>query len=121
MLVADDSEEVRLGLRKILSTLTDIDVVGEAHDGVDAINKAKEYKPDVVLLDLAMPAMNGFVVSRIIKEELPSTRVVIVTQHDSLGFRREALAAGANTFIVKSDVVRDLLPELRSIQDELAE
>jgi DNA-binding NarL/FixJ family response regulator len=116
VLVVDDSESVRRSICQVLRSQADIEVVCEAIDGVDAINKVKEHQPDVVLLDITMPTMSGLEAAQILKEECPSVRVLIVSQHDSRGFQWAALAAGVSGYVVKSNVGSDLIPELRRIQ-----
>jgi DNA-binding NarL/FixJ family response regulator len=116
VLVVDDNESVRRGICQILRSQSDIEVVCEATDGIDAVHKIREHKPDVVLLDITMPTMNGLEVAEIMKMEFPSVQVVIVSQHDSRGFQWAALAAGVSGYVVKSNVGRDLIPELRRIQ-----
>lgn len=117
VLVVDDSESVRRGICHVLRSQADIEVVCEAVDGADAVNKVKEYQPDVVLLDITMPTMNGLEAAEIMKKEFPSVQVLIISQHDSRGFRWAALAAGVSGYVVKSNVGIDLIPELRRIQD----
>ncbi len=117
VLVVDDSESVRRSICHILRCQADIEVVCEAVDGSDALNKTSEHKPDVVLLDITMPTMNGLEVAEIIKREFPSVQVLIVSQHDSRGFQWAALAAGVSGYVIKSNVGTDLIPELRRIQD----
>jgi len=116
VLVVDDNEMVRRSICEILQSQADIEVVCEAVDGADAIRKAREHMPDVVLLDVTMPTMDGLEAARILKRESPSIHVVIVSQHDSRGFQWAALAAGVSGYVVKSDAGRDLIPELRRIQ-----
>lgn len=116
VLVVDDNETVRRGICEILQSQGDIEVVCEAADGADAIRKAREHTPDVVLLDVTMPIMDGLEAARILKRESPSIHVVIVSQHDSRGVQWAALAAGVSGYVVKSDAGRDLIPELRRIQ-----
>jgi YesN/AraC family two-component response regulator len=116
VLVVDDNESVRRSISQILRSHADIEVVGEAVDGVDALSKTKEHEPDIVLLDITMPTMNGLELAEIIKKEFPSVQVLIVSQHDSRGFQWAALAAGVSGYVIKSNVGRDLVPELRRIQ-----
>jgi len=116
VLVVDDNESVRRSICQILRSQTDIEVVCEAVDGADAVGKVREHELDVVLLDITMPTMNGLEVAEIIKTEFPSVQVLIVSQHDSRGFQWAALAAGVSSYINKSSVGRDLIPELRRIQ-----
>lgn len=117
VLVVDDSESVRRSICHILRSQADIEVVCEAADGLDALNKVKEYQPDVVLLDITMPTMNGLEAAETLKKEFPSVQVLIVSQHDSRGFQWAALAAGVSGYVVKSKVGTDLIPELKKIQD----
>lgn len=116
VLVVDDNASVRRSIRQILHSQSDIEVVCEAMDGDDAVRKIREHVPEVVLLDITMPTMNGLEVAEIIKTEFPSVQVLIVSQHDSRGFQWAALAAGVSGYITKSNVGRDLIPELRRIQ-----
>ena len=116
VLVVEDNESVRRTIRQLLQSQPDIEITCEAVDGEDAICKAREHLPDVVLLDLTMPNMNGLEAAHILKHEFPSMHVVIVSQHDSRGFQWAALAAGVSGYVVKSNAAKDLLPELRKIQ-----
>ena len=116
VLVVDDNESVRRSICQILNSQADIEVVCEAVDGADALYKIGEHRPDVVLLDITMPAMNGLEVAETLKQKFPSVQVLIVSQHDSRGFQWAALAAGVSGYVVKSNVGRDLIPELRRIQ-----
>ena len=114
--VVDDNESVRRRIFQILRSQEDIEVVCEAGDGDDAVRKIREHQPDVVLLDISMPSMDGLAVAEVIKTEFPSVQVLIVSQHDSRGFQWAALAAGVSGYILKSNIGTDLVPELRRIQ-----
>jgi DNA-binding NarL/FixJ family response regulator len=116
VVVVDDSEVVRRGICQILLSQADIEVICEAADGADGVQKALENEPDVVLMDLTMPVMNGLEATRLIRRELPSALILVVSHYDSAPFEREALAAGASGYVVKSNAVRDLIPALRKIQ-----
>lgn len=116
VLVVDDSESVRRAICQVLRSQEDIEVVCEAADGADAVNKVKEHQPDVVLLDITMPTMGGLEAAELMKKEYPSVQVLIISQHDSRGFQWHALAAGASGYVIKSNVGTDLIPELRRIQ-----
>jgi len=118
VLVVDDSEIVRRGICQILQTQADIEVICEASDGADAVRKAREHRPDIVLLDITMPVMNGFEAARRIKHELPLTLILMVSQFDSAPFQREAIAAGASGYVVKSNAASELIPALRKIHRE---
>jgi len=117
VLVVDDNENVRRRICQLLSSQAEIEVICEAVDGHDAICKARENLPDLVLMDITMPVMDGLEASRILKREFPSIQIVIVSQHDSRGFQWSALAAGVNGYVVKSEAGRDLIPELRRVQE----
>jgi two-component system, NarL family, nitrate/nitrite response regulator NarL len=118
VLVVDDSEVIRRGICKVLHLEPDIEVVCEAVDGVDGVRKAKEHKPDFVLMDVTMPGMNGLEAARLINQESPSIRIVMVSQHNFPAYRREALASGASGYVVKADAFQELIPELRRIQSD---
>jgi len=112
ILVVDDHEPVRRSLRFLLSSRADWSVCGEAEDGPEAVEKAIALRPDVVLMDVSMPRMNGLEATRIIRRELPESKVVIVSQNDPVVARRQAQQVDAAAFVAKSDIVQDLLPTL---------
>jgi DNA-binding NarL/FixJ family response regulator len=95
-----------------------IEVICEASDGADAVRKAREHRPDIVLLDITMPVMNGFEAARRIKHELPSTLILMVSQFDSAPFQREAITAGASGYVVKSNAASELIPALRKLHSQ---
>ena len=84
ILLVDDNGSVRSHIRGLLETHTSYEVCGEAHDGVDAIKKATELRPDLVLLDLAMPRMNGAEAASVLKNKMPKVRVIIFTMYDNV-------------------------------------
>ena len=120
VLVVDDSDIVRRGICQILQTQADIEIVCEASDGADAVRKVREHRPAVVLLDITMPVMNGFDAARRIKHEFPSTLILVVSQFDSAPFVREAIAAGASEYIMKSNASTELIPALRKLHSQHA-
>src|ERR1700736_6012639 len=109
VLVADDHEIVRKGLRSLLEAQPGWQVVDEALDGRDAVAKAKQYKPDVVVLDLSMPTLNGLEATRQILAHDPRIKVLILTMHDSDPIIKDVLDAGARGYLLKSDASRDLV------------
>jgi DNA-binding NarL/FixJ family response regulator len=110
ILLVDDHPAVRQGLRTLLEGRSEWEVVGEAADGIEAVEKAGVLDPDVVVLDVTMPRMNGIEACRAMKQQKSGGReVLFVTQHDSPQMMREALAAGARGYVVKSDLARDLI------------
>jgi DNA-binding NarL/FixJ family response regulator len=107
--LADDHEVVRLGLRTLLESGTGWTVAGEAANGRDAVAQVKDLKPDVVVMDLTMPQLNGLEATRQILRESPRTAVMILSVSESEEIVREVLAAGARGFMLKSDAGKDLL------------
>ena len=115
LLVADDHEIVRRGLQALLKTQPGWEVSAEAVDGRDAVEKAKVLRPDIVIMDLAMPELNGLEATRQIRKILPDTEVIILTMHESEQVVREVLDAGARGYILKSDAGRDLIAAVESV------
>lgn len=108
ILVVDDHPVVRHGLRTLLGIRPEWEVIDEAQDGIEALDKATSLKPDVIVLDVSMPRMDGLEACRRIRKSAPEIEILILTQHDSPQMMREALRAGARGYVVKSNVARDL-------------
>ena len=109
ILIADDHEIVRRGLRALLEHQPDWAVVGEAVTGREALEQAKSCTPDVAVIDIGMPELNGLEATRQILKLLPQTEVLILTMHESEQIIREVLAAGARGYVLKSDAGKDLV------------
>lgn len=116
ILIADDHEAVRKGLRRILANHDGWEVLAEAVDGRDAVGKVSEFHPDLILLDVAMPNMNGFEAAQKILRSAPETKVIMVTVNADKHSAREAQHIGARAFISKIDVVRDLVHAVEAVQ-----
>jgi DNA-binding NarL/FixJ family response regulator len=115
ILLVDDHPIVREGLKTVLQRRPGWEVVGEASNGAEALEKAGTLSPDVMVLDITMPKMNGLDVCRIVRQKMPELEVLIVTQHDSQQMMREALNAGAKGYVVKSNAARDLLDAIEVV------
>jgi DNA-binding NarL/FixJ family response regulator len=115
VLIVDDHEIFRRGLRALLESSSEWQVCGEAVDGMDAVEQCKILKPDIVVLDVSMPRLNGLEAARLIRKEIPMPQIVIITQHDSPQIRSAALEAGAGAFVTKSAVASELVSALRNL------
>lgn len=109
ILVADDNEDLRNALCGALEARSGWSVCGCAADGMDAVQKALDLKPDIVLLDLSMPRLNGFEAAGSIHEQIPGTEILIVTEHDAQTLERLPRQPGVRGYIVKSRIDRDLI------------
>jgi DNA-binding NarL/FixJ family response regulator len=118
ILIADDHELARSGIRALLESHVGWEVCGEARDGREAVELAGSLNPDLILLDIGMPSLNGLDAARQILAISPATRILIVTMHDSEQVVREVLAAGAKGFLLKSDAGRDLIAAVEALQHE---
>ena len=109
ILVADDNERIRNGLCAVLEARSGWIVCGRAVDGTDAVHKAIELKPDVILVDVSMPGLNGFEVAESIHEQLPDAEILIVTEHDARTLKHLPSQPGVRGYVVKSRIQRDLV------------
>jgi len=110
ILIVDDHEVMRGGLRSLLESRPEWEVCGEAADGLEAVEKAKQLKPDVVILDINMPALNGLDAARLIRKQVPQPEILILSRYEASEMRSEALQAGAREYVAKSqNLARDLL------------
>jgi DNA-binding NarL/FixJ family response regulator len=116
ILIADDHEVARKGIRSLLEDHVGWEVCGEAKDGREAVDYASKLKPDVLLLDIGMPNLNGLDAARQILATDPDARILILTVHDSEQTVREVLAVGARGFLLKSDAGRDLVAAVEALQ-----
>ncbi len=115
VLLADDHAILRTGLRMILSTHDDIEVIGEAGDGRQAIGEAQRLHPDVILMDISMPECNGIEATRQVKRLLPETRVLVLTMHENEEYLFQMLRAGASGYILKEAVDTELITAIRVV------
>ena len=114
VLITDDRLASRKGLRALLLTQPDIQVIGEASNGERAIQFIEQHQPDVVIMDAKMPKINGLIATKMIKKRWKKIRVIILTMHDDI--REEAIAAGADAFLVKGCSPDQLIQEIKNIR-----
>jgi len=115
VLLVDDHAVLRDGLRSLLSLHDDIDVIAEADDGVEAIQRVRQHNPDVVVMDIAMPRMNGLEATRQILAEHPQTRVLVLSQHDDERYVLPCCQAGAAGYLLKSAAADELVRAIRIV------
>jgi len=115
VLIADDHAIVRDGLRKLLEEQPDMDVIGEATDGLQVVKKVKSLRPDVALIDIAMPRLSGLEATGLIKESLPNIQIVMLSMHEKDAYVDRALAAGALGYVLKASPTSDVLEAIRSV------
>ena len=115
ILIADDHEIVRQGLRALLENQAKWAVVGEAVTGREAVEKAKQFTPDVAIIDIGMPELNGLAATRQILKVLPQTEVLILTMHESEQIVREVVSSGARGYVLKSDAGQDLVAAVEAL------
>ena len=116
ILIADDNDAVRRGVVGLLSSETGWKVCGEARDGSEALQKARELLPDVILLDVRMPGMNGLEVARLLRQELSEAKILVISQHDPNHLLPSVVEAGGNACVDKSRLSTDLVARIKNIE-----
>ena len=116
VLVADDHTIVRQGLVGILKASDEIEIVGEAADGAEAVDQAMKLKPDVVVLDVSMPHLSGLEAARRIRDALPATRILVLTMHDDEEYVLQMVRAGASGYLLKEGAASELLDGIRALK-----
>jgi two-component system response regulator NreC len=115
VLIADDNQWVRRGVMNILAPTTDWELCGEAKDGTEAIQRAAELLPDLILLDVSMPGLNGLDVARLLRKQTPAAGILMMSQHDPAVLLPRAIEAGAHGCVDKSRLSTELLPAIASV------
>ena len=115
VLIADDHQLFREGLVNLISSAPDIEVIGEAKDGLEATKKAKKLKPDLILIDIGMPNMNGIEATKTIKRDDPAIKIIAVSMHSDRQFVKGVLEAGADGYLLKNCTYRQLIDAILSV------
>ena len=117
ILLADDHDVVRKGMKMLLEDETDVKIVGEAYDGLDAIEKVKMLMPNVVILDLTMPRMTGIEAAKIISEEYPDVKILIFSMHNNREYIISSVENGANGYLLKDTGKQELMRAIKAVSD----
>ena len=113
ILIVDDDIRFKSLVKKLFSSEEDLQIIGEAANGQKAICMAKELKPDLILMDISMPRMSGLDATRQLKKIMPELAVIILTIHDLDGYREAAMARGAHAYVLKKEMMEELIPAVR--------
>jgi DNA-binding NarL/FixJ family response regulator len=116
VIIADDQDFIRHGLRRLFSEENDIEICAEAVDGRDALAKSLEHRPDVIIMDMIMPRMDGIEATRLLRKALPQMKILSLSQYDIPEMVNEAEKAGAAAFVSKLLISEKLIPALRRVQ-----
>ena len=115
ILIADDHEAVRHGIKSILQAESDFEIVSEASDGIEAVEKSKQLKPDILVTDLKMPKLNGIEVTERVRESSPDTRIIILSMYNSKTYVLGALNSGAMGYVIKKSSADGLTEAIRTV------
>jgi YesN/AraC family two-component response regulator len=115
VLLVDDEIRLRHMTKLLLFTDSEIEVVGEASDGREAVDLNSELTPDLIVMDIAMPELNGLEATRIIREESPDTKIIVITAIAAEPYQKAAMRMGANAFLPKGTLERELIPTIHNI------
>ena len=115
VVIADDHAIVREGISSLLETQPDIEVAGEARNGQEVLDKARELKPDIILMDITMPGMSGLEATRLVREQNPDTKVLVLTMHEGDEYFFKLLDAGASGYLVKGCSSEELVTAMRAV------
>src|SRR5689334_15388099 len=115
IVLAEDHKTVREGLKMLVNAQTDMEVVGEAGDGAAAIKSVREQHPDVVVMDISMPEMNGLKATRKLKSEFPDVRILTLTRHSDDSFLEQLIGAGASGYVLKQSAPAELINAIRTV------
>jgi len=114
LLIADDDAAIRAMIRDFVEN--GCEIVGEAENGLEAVNAAEQLHPDIVLLDISMPVMGGFTAAKQLKERMPSLAIIFVSQYPDPAYIEEAFRLGASGYVLKGSAVRDLVPAIDEVR-----
>ena len=115
ILVVDDHATVRQGLKLLIDNQPDMEVIGEAADGHGVLEQATALKPDIVLMDISMPGLNGLVATRTLKRVQPAVRIIVLTRHEDETYLQELLRAGASGYVLKQSAPAEFLQAIRAV------
>jgi DNA-binding NarL/FixJ family response regulator len=115
ILIADDNDMIRRGVAGLLSSEPDWEICGEARNGAEALLKAPQLLPDLILLDVSMPGINGLEVARLLRQDVPRLKILVMSQHDPIHLLPRVVAAGADGCVDKTHLGRDLVPSIKRI------
>jgi len=117
ILIADDHKILRQGIRSLLASQEDFEVVAESSDGQETVKETLKHKPDVVLMDIAMPNLNGFEATRQIKKKLPEVKILVLTMYRDDEYVLQALQAGVSGYVLKDVAVEELITAIRAVHN----
>ncbi len=119
VLIADNNAKFIQTVKSFLANEQDIEIVGNARNGKEAISKAKELKPDIILMDVRMPEMNGFKSTSSINQIMPEVKIIILTIYDIDEYRKAAITSGASGFVVKNVIKDELIQTIREVFESM--